>query len=90
MHEGTVYLLHFERPYCHARHYLGFTANLQRRLQKHRSGQGARLISVISDAGIGFQLVRTWSGDRALERQLKRRKNSPVLCPICRLSRGLR
>jgi hypothetical protein len=23
---GTVYLLHFERPYKHARHYLGFTA----------------------------------------------------------------
>lgn len=84
MHMGTIYLLHFERPYAHARHYLGFTFNLDRRLEAHRNGRGARLIEVINDAGIGFFVVRTWRGGRALERSLKRRKNSPGLCPICR------
>lgn len=32
---GTVYLLHFERPVRHAQHYLGFTENLERRLSEH-------------------------------------------------------
>ena len=30
-HNGTVYLLHFERSYRHARHYIGFTQNLEQR-----------------------------------------------------------
>ena len=65
---GTVYLLHFERPYKHARHYLGFAEDLERRLELHRAGRGARLVEVVVAAGIGFQLVRTWEGDRTLER----------------------
>jgi hypothetical protein len=39
-------------------------------------------------AGIGFQLVRTWEGDRTLERTLKNRHNAPArLCPLCRAER---
>jgi predicted GIY-YIG superfamily endonuclease len=83
--QGTVYLLHFERPYKHARHYLGFATDLERRLELHRRGQGARLMEVIAAAGIGFTVARTWEGDRHFERRLKRRHNSPArLCPICR------
>jgi hypothetical protein len=46
---GTVYLLHFDRPYRHARHYLGWTADetVDARLARHRAGGGARLIAVI-------------------------------------------
>jgi len=80
----TVYLLHFDRPYHHARHYLGYTNDLEARLAQHRSGNGARLIEVISKAGISWTLVRTWKGGRDLERRLKAQKNSPRLCPICR------
>ena len=37
--EGTVYLLHFERPYKgKMRHYLGWTSDLERRLANHRQG----------------------------------------------------
>lgn len=82
-----VYLLHFDRPYRHARHYLGFTRNLDARLALHRSPNGSshhRLMQVIAGAGIGFVLARTWDGDRDLERRLKRRKEGPKLCPICR------
>lgn len=80
----TVYLLHFDSPYWHARHYLGSTTHLQRRLAEHAQGRGARLLEVITAAGIRFQLARTWTGDKALERQLKRRHNAPRLCPLCR------
>lgn len=82
--QGTVYLLHFQRPYRHARHYLGITTDLNARLADHAAGRGARLMEVISAAGIGFTLARTWQGTRALERQLKNRHNSGRLCPICR------
>lgn len=80
---ATIYLLHFSEAYKHARHYLGFTDDLDARLQAHASGQGARLMSVIKDAGIGWTLARTWPGNRKLERQLKNGKRAPRLCPVC-------
>lgn len=80
----TVYLLHFNEPYCHARHYLGSTDDLDNRQQEHRTGQGARLTQVIHNAGITFILARTWEGGRDLERKLKRWHKSPDLCPICK------
>lgn len=79
----TVYLLCFDRPYAHARHYLGIAEDLGARLEQHRRGAGARLLQVIAEAGIGWRLARTWDGDRTLERRLKRQKNSPRLCPTC-------
>jgi predicted GIY-YIG superfamily endonuclease len=80
---NTVYLLHFDRPYRHARHYLGSTSDLRARLDQHRAGQGARLMAVVRAAGIDFELARTWTGGRTRERQLKRRHASPRLCPMC-------
>ena len=82
--EGTVYLLHFDEPYRHAKHYIGFTEDLDRRLVEHQTGAGARLIEVIINAGRSFTLARTWPGDRTLERRLHRRKASPRFCPVCR------
>ncbi len=82
-----VYLLHFERPYHHAKHYLGFTDDLERRLEQHRAGDRNshhRLMQVIAAAGIGFVLARTWrTEDRHFERRLKKRKAATRLCPIC-------
>jgi hypothetical protein len=80
-----VYLLHFDRPYRHARHYLGWcrAGRLDERLAEHRAGRGARLMAVIKDAGIGFELARTWPGPRALERRLKNCHNTPRKCPLC-------
>ncbi|WP_201365820.1 hypothetical protein [Dictyobacter formicarum] len=80
----TVYLLHFEKRYQHAGHYLGWTDDLPARLEAHRSGRGARLMEVIKEHGISWQLARVWEdGDRALERRLKRQKAGPRLCPLC-------
>jgi predicted GIY-YIG superfamily endonuclease len=77
------YLLHFSKPYKHAKHYLGTTQDLLARLQLHDAGKGARLTQVVREAGIDLQLVRTWPGNRTLELKLKRQHNSPRLCPIC-------
>jgi hypothetical protein len=41
---GTVYLIHLDRPYRHARHYTGWTPDLDTRLTRHAKGQGARLL----------------------------------------------
>ena len=83
MTTGTIYLLHFDRPYRHARHYTGWTTNLPDRLAAHRNGQGARLISVIIQAGIGFTLARTWQGDRCRERLITRQGGAARRCPAC-------
>jgi predicted GIY-YIG superfamily endonuclease len=81
---GAVYLLHFSPPLAHARHYLGWTPDLARRLEDHQTGRGARITQVATERGITLHLTRTWPGDRHLERHLKRRKDAPRLCPICR------
>lgn len=80
---GTVYLLHFDRPYKHARHYMGWAEDLQRRLDEHLAGRGARLTSVVMAHGIGWTLARTWPGTRARERQLKVMGGASRRCPLC-------
>jgi hypothetical protein len=86
MSDGQIYLLHLQRSYKHARHYLGYTENLERRLAQHRAGRGSSpLIAAAIAAGIEFELAATWPGDRAEERRRHEFKNSPArLCPICR------
>ena len=79
----TTYILHFEQPYHHARHYVGSADNLPLRISQHESGNGARLIEVIKAAGINFVLSRTFEGTRKLERRIKDRKETPKFCPIC-------
>ncbi|WP_063780730.1 hypothetical protein [Nonomuraea sp. SBT364] len=84
MSAGIVYLLHFERPYKHARHYIGWTpGDVSRRLRQHRNGTGAHLMKVITAAGIDFALARTWTGGRNLERSLKNRGGASRCCPLC-------
>ncbi len=83
----VCYLLHFDAPYRHARHYLGSTSDLEARLAEHAAGRGARLLEVITAAGISWELARTWPGGRVDERRLKRQKSAPRLCPVCRAAR---
>ena len=42
---GLIYLLHFQRSYRHARHYLGYTDDLAARLVAHRAGRGSPLVA---------------------------------------------
>lgn len=82
---GTIYLVCLDRPVTEgrpARHYLGWTRDLDSRIAEHQSGNGARLLSVALSRGIGFRVVRTWAGDRHLERRLKK-IHGARLCPHC-------
>lgn len=82
---GTVYLICFDEPLAHAHHYIGYTdGDVERRLEQHKRGNGARLMAVLKERGIGWKLVRTWEGDRTFERKLKNSHNAPRLCPTCR------
>jgi predicted GIY-YIG superfamily endonuclease len=80
---GTIYLVHLDRRYGHAAHYTGWTTDLDARLEAHRQGRGSRLLAVVREAGIGWTLARTWTGDRARERQLKNEGGASRRCPEC-------
>lgn len=80
---GTVYLLHFDRPYKHARHYVGWAKDLDARLTAHMSGRGSRLLEVVRDAGITWVLARTWQGTRYRERRIKQQGGASRFCPCC-------
>jgi predicted GIY-YIG superfamily endonuclease len=83
---GTVYLIHFEQPLKHAHHYLGWCndGKLKERLERHRAGNGSKLMRAIKLAGIGWQVVRTWENvDRSFERKLKNHKKTQKFCPVC-------
>ena len=93
---GTVYLIHFERPYKaktgamkkQAQHYIGWAKDLEARIAEHRASRGARLIEIVNADGIHWDVVQTWTGDRKLERQLKNRKKSRCFCPACRANQA--
>jgi predicted GIY-YIG superfamily endonuclease len=80
---GIIYLIHFHQPYKHAKHYLGFTSDLVARVDRHWDGHGSRLMAVVTEHDIDWEVVRTWKGTRGDERKLKRQKNSCRLCPVC-------
>jgi hypothetical protein len=89
----VTYLVHLERrmgsshPRGGARHYVGTTINLAQRLETHRAGKGARMLAAANQRGISYDVVRTWPGGRDVERQLKRQRNAPRMCPTCVPSR---
>lgn len=86
-----IYLIHFDRPLAHARHYIGYTesaATLPARIEAHRSGNGAKILKALNGHGIGYKVVMTWRGDRRQERKLKNKKKSSSLCPICQRGRS--
>lgn len=80
-----IYLIHFDKPFHHARHYVGFTAKDQvdERLKEHRRGTGAKILRALNECGIGYQVVRLWYGDRDFERRIKNQNNTGRYCPVC-------
>jgi predicted GIY-YIG superfamily endonuclease len=89
---GVIYLIHFDRPIGDLRnprgfasHYTGWTLDLPSRLVLHSQGRGARLMQVVGEQGIGWQLARIWTGTRARERSLKQR-GATRRCPVCQLA----
>lgn len=84
---GHVYIIHFDAPLHHARHYVGFAGagNLSARIRAHLKGQGARLMEVVKERGIGWKVSRVWSGTtRLFERGIKNEAHTSRHCPACR------
>lgn len=85
-----VYVIHFDKPYKHAKHYTGIAINVEARMKKHRSGQGARLMKIIKEHNIGFQysIIKeglTFSEAHAYEKYLKTKIKKPQrYCSICK------
>ena len=82
---GTVYVLHFDPPYRHAGHYVGWTeGDVCERIAVHLQGRGSPLIRAAVAASVDVQLAATYEGTRYLERRLKRWHNTGRFCAICR------
>lgn len=96
----SVYLLHFDRPFSHARHYVGVTGKpLEERLAAHRGavlhdgdrsyGRQPKLLQAAQAAGITWSVADVWEfASKAeaygMERRLKRQGGHGRKCSICR------
>lgn len=95
----TCYLIHFDTPYKHAQHYMGYTSRSARaRFAEHLTGSDVALVRAARDAGITMRLARIWGKEgRAFESRHKYRapgqhrhgtkRSLRPLCPICRKER---
>ena len=83
----NVYLIHFNQPLHHARHYIGKARLLKERIKRHKSGNGARILQVCNERGIEYNVVRIWDEKTevaaVLERRLKKMKHAREFCPVC-------
>jgi predicted GIY-YIG superfamily endonuclease len=86
---GCVYLVHFSGPTKQGhQHYLGFSSDLERRYEQHRSGCGANETKKALAEGLKLTVAQTWRGTPTLERRLKEwsrqgRKGFSGICPLC-------
>lgn len=79
-----VYLICFDSRLSHAKHYIGYANDIAKRIKRHRSNQGAKLLRALNLAGIAWHVVRVWKNkNREFERSLKNRKKSSFFCPMC-------
>jgi len=88
---GEIYLIHFSEPIGdltnpkgQAQHYIGWSQNLEARLEAHRNGTGAAILRAVTEAGIDWRVVRKWKGTRDDERALKDRHQHSFYCPVCK------
>lgn len=84
----TVYVLHIDPPFKHARHYIGYTPDTSaaRRVGEHLNGtyRGTPLVKAALDAGCTVRLAHEFPGaSREFERWLKDRKDVRRWCRCC-------
>jgi hypothetical protein len=71
------------KPGTNCRKVQHWTDDLLDRLDRHAAGNGARLVAVIWQAGIGFTLIRICDGTRRTERAIKHAGGAVRYCPAC-------
>lgn len=83
-----IYLVHFMTPYKRISHYIGSTEDLDKRIDRHQKGRGAKVLKLATQSGVEWLVVRVWqTEDRALEKSLKRNRNHKDYCMICEMER---
>jgi len=85
-----IYILHFSKKVAeHAQHYVGFTNDTERRLQEHLNchENGSPLVKAAIESGFNVEVANIFEGDRKVEREIKRQKNTSRFCSICRGSK---
>lgn len=83
---SAVYVLHFDPPLQHARHYVGWTdqEDVASRLEEHLKGTGSRLVRAAVAAGISVHLAHVFVGaDRHFERRVKKSTDVSRWCRMC-------
>ena len=83
-----VYLIHFHKKYCHAKHYVGSvkTSRYTWRMQEHESGgNGSKLLKAVRSHGISWHVSQVWEASRKFETWLKQRKHASRHCPVCNM-----
>jgi predicted GIY-YIG superfamily endonuclease len=80
----TVYVLHFDPPYKHAKHYIGYAENVKERFECHLKGNGNPLVRAAVEAGCKISLAHVFEGaDRTFERRIKSRRDVCKWCKLC-------
>ncbi|MBD3387428.1 MAG: hypothetical protein GF414_00605 [Candidatus Altiarchaeales archaeon] len=97
---GYVYVIHLNRPFRHAKHYIGYTTDIVRRMTHHSLGHrdSSHFMKAVCRAGIRWSVTMVQSFEDAkeavcFEKKLKRDKRSSLHCPLCKtaeLERGRR
>ena len=87
-----VYVIRLRRPLCHARHYVGWTVNLPRRVRQHLTGQGSHLLNAANAYGIRWDVVQaipcaSRKEAQQLEQHIKR-GHARRWCPVERREAG--
>lgn len=85
-----VFLLHFDEPFWHARHYAGYAVGTGRGASYARAIAGCtalgphELVMAVQASGIGIRVADVFVGEgRALQRRLRSSHNLARHCPIC-------
>lgn len=82
-----LYLLHFEPPYRHAGHYLGYSRDISARIAEHLAAgaKSSPLVRAALASGSTVLLAASMPGlGRTDERRLKRQGGLSRHCPLCR------
>lgn len=86
---GFVYIIHLAKPLAgsRARHYVGFSTQVEKRLFHHRKGTGSAFLREANRQRIPYALVVIFAGTKRDERKLKNCKNTAKYCPCCNPNR---
>ena len=87
--EGYVYILHFDRKIgnmsnsrAQAQHYVGFSDDIEERLEKHFALRGAKIVADALKSGARIS-THVYPATLAVEKLVKATKKTSLYCPDC-------